>query len=41
MDRELTLCVNVDEFEAVKRVLLERRRALGKGVSVTLIDSVG
>ena len=37
MDRALTLCVNVLEFEAFKRVLLARRQQMGKVAPLYLI----
>ena len=36
-DRALTLCVNVLEFEAFKRVLLARRQQMGKVAPLYLI----
>ena len=37
--RELTLCVNVDEFEAFMRMMLARRQALGKGTKINFLQS--
>ena len=40
LGRELTLYISVYEFEAVKRILLERRRALGKRAKIRLLEHV-
>ena len=37
LGRSLTLCVNVLEFEAFKRVLLARRQQMGKVAPLYLI----
>ena len=39
LGRELTLCVNVDEFEAFMRMMLARRQALGKGTKINFLQS--